>query len=130
MPMVTAVVPVRVAEKILGASYSELAHAASNVTLHRILGGYSLPADVAAAVDFVVPTVHIAPPKAAPLVTPMIPKQNVPETLRSLYSVGDAVGKAPGNKMAVTAFLGQCASPPTPTPSLFGLTCITAQLSR
>ena len=33
---------------------------------------------------------------------------NVPKNLRTLYSIGeDTVGKAPDNKMAVTAFLGQ-----------------------
>ena len=33
---------------------------------------------------------------------------NVPKNLRQLYSIGeDTVGKAPDNKMAVTAFLGQ-----------------------
>ena len=35
-------------------------------------------------------------------------RANVPKTLRELYSIGDDVaGTAAGNKMAVTAFLGQ-----------------------
>ena len=34
-------------------------------------------------------------------------QNNVPKALRQLYSVGDAVGKHPANKQAVTAFLGQ-----------------------
>ena len=36
--------------------------------------------------------------------------KNTPDNLRTLYSVGDAVGKAPKNIMAVTAFLKQHAA--------------------
>ena len=32
---------------------------------------------------------------------------NTPKHLRELYSVGDAIGKVPENRMAVTAFIGQ-----------------------
>ena len=68
---------------------------------------------MAAAVDFVAPTVHIPGvrrPSAsnASLVEALADANNVPENLRALYSIGaETVGKAAGNKMAVTAFLGQ-----------------------
>jgi len=73
---------------------------------------YSLPSYVASALDFVAPTVHIPPPPkkasrpapASMVAAPLI--GNSPKHLRELYSV-DVEGKAPGNKMAVTAFLEQ-----------------------
>ena len=113
---------VRQAEALLSARYYEHVHAVSNTTAHRIVGGYRLPHRVAAAVDFVGPTVRLpSPRKAAPIGVvgraalwggekragaPAF-GSNVPATLRKLYSVGDAVGKAEGNRMAVTAFLEQ-----------------------
>eukprot|EP00664_Eupelagonemidae_sp_cell27_P006896 gene6896-3301_t len=36
---------------MLGAAYQRLAHGSGNV-VHRTVGGYSLPEEVAAAVDF------------------------------------------------------------------------------
>ena len=51
--------------------------------------------------------------RIAPIARPTTHNQNglnlnVPKNLRTLYSIGeDTVGKAPDNKMAVTAFLGQ-----------------------
>ena len=81
---------------------------------HRLAPGttYRLPAHVAAAVDFVSPTLHAPAPalrpkssRGVPVLEPRV--NNVPKTLRELYSIGDAVGKAPANKQAVTAFLEQ-----------------------
>jgi len=77
--------------------------------------GYRLPETVAAAIDFVSPTVHLPGVRTSGK-DPLSPLEqvagralshNVPETLRSLYSIGDAVGNATRNSMAVTAFLGQ-----------------------
>ena len=127
--------PITVAEQMLGAKYSLLRHT-SGEEIHRIVSdGYSLPAHVASAVDFVSPTVHVPgvrrPSSAASVeagatveeaaarveasrrmeeaqaLEVEASKNNVPKSLRKLYSVGDAVGKASANKQAVTAFLGQ-----------------------
>ena len=59
-----------------------------------------MPAGVAAALDFVAPTVHIPGVRKShgDLVEESEARansDNVPSTLRELYSVGDAVGKAP-----------------------------------
>jgi tripeptidyl-peptidase-1 len=104
---ISAEVPVETAEAMLNTKYLTLSHK-SGATVERAINGYSLPEDVAAAVDFVAPTVHV----------PGIhkPKQstsndnsnlNTPTNLRTLYSVGDNEGKAASNKQAVTAFLQQ-----------------------
>ena len=112
--VLSTVVTVEVAEALLGATYHEIEHAATGVRTHRaVSSGYRLPSHVATAVDFVAPTVHVpgvrqpstadtsASEKAAPT-------DNVPSNLRTLYSIGlNTVGRATGNKMAVTAFLGQ-----------------------
>jgi len=100
-----ATVPVEVAEAILGAKYVQLRHT-SNITVHRAVAGYSLPASVASAVDFVSPTVHVPGVRKA-LSMPAFGKDNTPVNLRDLYSIGKTVGKASTNSMAVTAFLGQ-----------------------
>jgi tripeptidyl-peptidase-1 len=55
---VSAVVPVEVAETMLNAQYLTLTHK-SGTTVQRAVKGYSLPEEVAAAVDFVSPTVHV-----------------------------------------------------------------------
>jgi len=101
---------VSVAEQMLGCQYLSVQHALTGHIVTRTLS-YSLPAAVAAAVDIVVPTVHFPPQKPkivnAALVNDPAAISNTPKVLRNLYSVGDALGKFPGNKMAVTAFLGQ-----------------------
>jgi len=117
MDIITAVMPVDVAEKMLSAKYVQLVHDTTGNVIHRTLNGYALPADVAAAVDFVAPTVHIPgitrsqAPKLGSAQNQSKSQNNVPKTLRQLYSVGDAVGKATGNKQAVTAFLKQYYDP-------------------
>jgi tripeptidyl-peptidase-1 len=58
--MVAAHVPVRLAETMLSAKYEALHHESTNTTLHRTPSGYSLPAKLAAVVDFVSPTVHMS----------------------------------------------------------------------
>lgn len=110
---IAASVPVDVAEKMLSTKYVRLLHS-SGAEITRAPTGYSLPAEVAAAVDFVGPTVHIPG-----VHRPRAPKSlhgtanesgfgfNSPKNLRSLYSIGAAEGKASANKMAVTAFLEQ-----------------------
>ena len=107
------------AEALFDARYEELEHTVSGVRVHRCTrSGYRLPANVAMALDFVAPTVHV--PSAARKTKHVLPEvvddsvespasgHNVPSTLRTLYSVGDSVvGTAASNKMAVTAFLAQ-----------------------
>jgi len=108
---ITAVVPVKVAEQMLSAKYVELHHAASGVQVLRAPAGYALPPEVADALDFVSPTVHV-PGVWRPTVQRTADNTtrfgfNTPKNLRELYSVGDAEGKAAKNKQAVTAFLEQ-----------------------
>eukprot|EP00756_Hemistasia_phaeocysticola_P034137 Hpha_TRINITY_DN16506_c0_g1::TRINITY_DN16506_c0_g1_i1::g.132576::m.132576/K01279/TPP1, CLN2; tripeptidyl-peptidase I len=106
--MLRVVVPVTTAEALLEAEYIEVHHAARGLSLHRTLA-YSLPEEVAAAVDFVAPTVHIPDILTTPsLATDTGSMWNTPTTLRDYYNVGDAAGSfTSGNKQAVTAFLGQ-----------------------
>lgn len=110
--MIVVTVTVETAERLLSTSYVQLAHEKSGVVMSRAPSGYSLPAEVAAVVDFVAPTVHIPGVRR-----PSVPKDdnsltatgsgvNTPKNLRQLYNV-TAEGKAAANKMAVTAFLGQ-----------------------
>jgi len=108
--MIEATVTVAQASRILSAKFVRLAHQEFGETLDRAPEGYSLPEEVAAAVDFVSPTVHIPgvrKPHNATMESAESNQNNVPKALRQLYSVGDAVGKHPANKQAVTAFLGQ-----------------------
>lgn len=105
-----ATVSVAQAEALLGCEYFLMQHGPSGQQAHRTRA-YSLPATVAAVVDFVSPTVHLPPPprKLRKLPTPTVDAPlfgNSPKHLRELYSV-DAEGLAPSNKMAVTAFIGQ-----------------------
>lgn len=105
---ITADVTVAQAEKMLAAEYHQYTHPSTSATVHRATAGYSLPDDVAAAVDLVAPTTHLPgitkTQKAGNL---RASGYNTPKNLRSLYNVGDAEGKAKGNKQAVTAFLEQ-----------------------
>eukprot|EP00966_Prymnesium_polylepis_P240497 5561527-Prymnesium_polylepis.1 len=58
--MLLASVSVAQAEALLGgATYMQMYHAATGVTVHRLRAAYHLPSRVAAAVDFVAPTVHV-----------------------------------------------------------------------
>jgi len=104
---ITAAVSVATAEKMLSAQYHRLAHKQHALTVDRTIGGYSIPAEVAAAVDFISPANHI--PSVRQPVSSMpgtLSNQNTPTTLRQLYNVA-AEGKSESNKQAVTAFLGQ-----------------------
>jgi len=107
--VIVATVPVHLAEQMLSTSYVKLVHS-SGAELTRAPSGYSLPPNVAAAVDFVAPTVHVPgvhhpKPENSSIAAGL--GFNTPKNLRSLYNVGDAEGKASANKMAVTAFLEQ-----------------------
>lgn len=111
--MIVATVPVEVAEEMLAAKYVQVKHGASGVEVSRTPAGYKLPHDVALAVDFVTPTVHL-PGVHRPTVEHESlgsPNNtlgvNSPKNLRKLYSIGDVEGKAPNNKQGVTAFLNQ-----------------------
>lgn len=111
--MIGATVSVQLAEKMLAAKYQTLHHEASNTSVQRAPGGYKLPTEIAAIVDFVTPTVHLpGVQKPMSIKAEVSGYQNVPKTLRQLYSLEDesgaeVVGRAEKNKMAVTAFLKQ-----------------------
>lgn len=107
---VTASVTVAQAERMLGATYQAWRHGPSGHVVHRT-DRYHLPAHVAAAVDFVSPTVQlptIAAPRVAERGAAGPSRGNTPDSLRTLYGVGsDKGGASPKTKQAVTAFLGQ-----------------------
>ena len=107
----TAVLSIDKAEALLGAEYEELEHSSSGIRIHRCSRtSYRLPPAVSGAVDFVVPTVHIPAVKfrSTTVSATSGSDNNVPSSLRQLYSIGDkTVGLAANNKMAVTAFLGE-----------------------
>lgn len=112
---VVATVTVSAAEELLSTRYVTLLHN-KGTEVSRALEGYQLPAEVAAAVDFVAPTTHVpdvrwsssdAAPEEGNTSIPDLSLFNSPKNLRSLYQVGSAEGQAASNKQAVTAFLNQ-----------------------
>jgi len=102
--MIIAKVTVEIAERMLSAKYHQHLHS-SGKEISRVADGYSLPDEVARAVDFVSPTVHF-PGVHRPIKSKKGEEMqyNTPKALRQLYSV-NAEGEAAGNKQAVTAFL-------------------------
>ena len=114
--MITCDVPVRVAEKLIGADYRTFSHDATGTTLARTLE-FLMPAEIPDAVTIVGPTTrfaHRAPRGGAPdhrsgrRADGAASTTNDPATLRALYDVGDVLGGAAAdNKQAATAFLGQ-----------------------
>lgn len=120
--IVTAVVSVDTAEQMLSCSFAQLQHKHTGIVVSRIVDGhgYSLPDRVAAAVDFVAPTVHLPSVRVGGRFSETLQRiatrafdsaaeySNEPKTLRTLYNVGlNTTGLAPQNSMAVTAFLEQ-----------------------
>jgi len=117
--LIVATVSVTTAEALLpGARYATMRHNATGTLVVRCTdSGYSLPADVAAAVDFVAPTVRLPSLRGATAGmtrsdnhSRTAPRAlvNNPKTLKELYSVGTVTGTGSGrNKAAVTAFLEQ-----------------------
>ena len=115
---ITVALPVEEAERMLSASYSAFTHPKTGAIVHRTTA-YSLPADVAAVIDFVAPTVHLPGVRSLNQTALSLrantmveaddaSTSNVPKNLRELYSIPTGTsGKAGSNKMAVTAFLQQ-----------------------
>lgn len=114
--MVTAVMSVTSAERMLSARYEELVHT-SGAKRIRAPSGYKLPSRIADAIDFVSPTTHIPGVRGRAASTAAVVELNnnsdpealwnTPLNLRRLYSIGDVEGQAAGNRQAVTAFLEQ-----------------------
>lgn len=105
---ITAAVTIPQAEALLSTTYEAFQHIDGH-TVHRTRS-YTLPAEVAAAVDFVSPTVQLPTIRTAVSapVADSFPTGNTPKSLRTLYNVGSAMGGASSKtKQAVTAFLGQ-----------------------
>lgn len=125
--MLVAHTTVRNAEAAFSCEYFEYTHGGeAGLNTHGGEAGlsvlrtprYALPPAVSDAVAFVSPTVRLpstVSPRAKVLQTSSaspggVPNGllgNTPKSLRSLYNVGDVVGKASHNKQAVTGFLGQ-----------------------
>lgn len=109
---VRAVVPVSVAEKMLATEYKQFTHKVTGEKVIRC-SDYSLPENIAAAVDFVSPTVNFPAPftldaRSSPVTEGAAAYQNTPTSLRALYSVGATQGhNSTKYRQAVTAFLGQ-----------------------
>jgi len=108
--MITAKVTVATAERMLSAKYHQHLHA-SGKEISRVADDYSLPDEVALAVDFVSPTVHFPGVHRPSQSLGDVPLSegigfNTPAALRQLYNV-NVEGKAASNKQAVTAFLEQ-----------------------
>jgi tripeptidyl-peptidase-1 len=105
--MITAKVTIETAERMLSAKYHQHHHS-SGKEIVRVVDGYSLPEEAAAAVDFVSPTVHFPGVHRPTTKLEESPNGmfNTPTALRQLYNV-NVEGKADGNKQAVTAFLEQ-----------------------
>ena len=85
------------AETLLDATYEELEHTKTGTRVHRcIRSSYRVPAAVAAAVDFIAPTVHVPGVRSISPASSIVESaddpnpshNNVPATLRELYSVG------------------------------------------
>eukprot|EP00927_Polykrikos_kofoidii_P000174 TRINITY_DN1006_c0_g1_i1.p1 TRINITY_DN1006_c0_g1~~TRINITY_DN1006_c0_g1_i1.p1 ORF type:complete len:595 (-),score=101.40 TRINITY_DN1006_c0_g1_i1:32-1681(-) len=109
--IIVADVSVQLAETMLDAKYVQLRHGTTGSEVTRTPAGYSLPANVAAAVDFVSPTVHVPGTHRPILKTGRDLNSstlgfNTPKNLRQLYNI-KVEGKAETNRMAVTAFLEQ-----------------------
>jgi tripeptidyl-peptidase-1 len=104
-----ATVSVEKAEKMLETKYNLFTHATSGVKAIRCLS-YSLPQEVADAIDFVAPTVNF-PPSLLRVKTDAnepLTISNTPNSLRTLYGVGSTTGHRNLNsRQAVTAFLNQ-----------------------
>lgn len=93
---------------MLEAEYYRFERSTGHVA-HRT-ASYTLPPEVSRVVDFVEPTTRLPTVRTVGRDTVESPDSsnlNTPKVLRKLYSVGDEVGNATGNKQAVTAFLEQ-----------------------
>lgn len=112
---------VREAERALGCEYYEYRHEGTGETALRT-ASYALPRALSAHLAAVAPTtmLHSAGrphgPRAVSAVRRARPDAiiNTPKTLRALYGLNATQAdpsKAPGNKQAVTAFLGESYSP-------------------
>jgi tripeptidyl-peptidase I len=119
-------VDVATAEKLLEAQYNVYEHHMTGQQIHRIADTYTLPAHVAAHVDFVGPTIRfpLTPSLRVHSSDSMLTSTSTssststdednasstvvtPDFLRKLYNIGDAVGQVSSNHQAVVAFLDQ-----------------------
>jgi hypothetical protein len=104
---ITATVDVPTASRLLHAEYREFQHT-SGLRLWAT-PSYSLPASLAAHVDFVSPTTHLPTLPTAPRGGRQLlgggGGGNTPDSLRKLYAIGDVEGTG-HTKQAATGFLG------------------------
>lgn len=115
---VSCVVNISTANAMLGAQYKEYVHDSAGVTLHAT-DQYSLPAEIAAHVDFVSPTTRLPTIRTIETEEPNSATRhllggggggNTPASLRTLYSIGTVEGTG-ATKQAATGFLGQYFKP-------------------
>ena len=106
------------AEQLLNATFLQMHHEASGLTVHRARR-YSLPAHIHQAIDIIEPTIRLPPVHKSTKQLPPVHKStkrtlavppsqgmNTPKRLRALYNI-TVEGSAPRNSMAVTAFREQ-----------------------
>jgi len=103
-------VPVGTAERMLNVEYYSFSHKTEvNTTVVRAANHYSVPSSVAQHLDLI-STTNRFPGVSKAMTKPEVSeplRTNVPDTLRTLYSVGDAKGSATDNRLCCTAFLKQ-----------------------
>jgi tripeptidyl-peptidase-1 len=92
--ILSAVVTAEKAETLLQTKYEAISHVKTGHVMHRCLEGYTLPADVARALDFVSPTVHLTKPAK-----PMSPPKDAKELHKS---VRDPIEPPMGNETTTT----------------------------
>ncbi|KAI0752884.1 peptidase S8/S53 domain-containing protein [Daedaleopsis nitida] len=120
-------IPVKTANALLAANYTEFMDKRTDKTIVRTLS-YSLPADVEEHVNFVYPTTQfigalvptkppfevVQPPKAISrkrTTPPDLCSQEIfPECLQDLYNIPSAPATNPGNTLGVTAYLSEFAT--------------------
>jgi tripeptidyl-peptidase I len=101
-------VPIAIAEQLVGEKYYSFMNAETQMTVSRVQGDYTLPEHVAAAVDFIRPTVSFpAVLRKRIKVTKPDDLFVTPTYLRELYNVDEVGQKGTGNIQSFASFLEQ-----------------------
>jgi len=104
--------PVFKAQRMFNCTFAVFEHEESGKRLTRCTSLYSVPQDVAAAIDFVGGLIHFPKVRKSLFVNshqkqPKISLAVTPDVIRKLYNVGDVKGLNSTNKQAVAQFLDQ-----------------------
>uniref|UniRef100_A0A6B2L1F0 Peptidase S53 domain-containing protein n=1 Tax=Arcella intermedia TaxID=1963864 RepID=A0A6B2L1F0_9EUKA len=103
--------PASVLEEMLHCQFHHFQHTSTGKTIIRARGEYSLPAHVAAHVDFVGGVKHFPVLRSRSLGSrkrsPLQDLQVTPRLLKERYNINSAVGQAKNNSQSVAQFLEQ-----------------------